>query len=359
MTAVWINAIGSAVPPYDIHLPFVQFARSLLPDDRARATFERMAERSGIAHRYSFLPAAGPEAPAADGRGFYRRGAFPTTASRMALYEQEALTLAAAAVASLNIGDDLCRITHLIVASCTGFVAPGLDLLLVQKLGLQTNVERTLVGFMGCAAAVPSLRLAYHTVRSDPAARVLVVSVELSTLHLQETSNLETILSFLLFGDGAAAALVTAKSGGIELESFRATIIPDTQNLITWKIGDQGFDMHLSGQVPLRIAQALRDPTYRNDLFGGGKLTDFGLWAIHGGGRTVLDATEAGLALGPEALTESRAILHDFGNVSSATVMFVLRRMLRSTTASSKRGVAIAFGPGMVAESFRFRLAPT
>jgi predicted naringenin-chalcone synthase len=225
-------------------------------------------------------------------------------------------------------------------------------------------VERTIVGFMGCAAAVPSLRLAHHIVHSNPAARVLVVTCELCTLHLQETANLETILSFLLFGDGAAAALVTAEPSGIAMEDFRAAVIPQSQGLITWQIGDQGFDMHLSGEVPGRIAQALRAERAGDDengLLRGENVQDIALWAVHGGGRTVLDAVEAGLALAPGTLQQSRQVLHDYGNMSSSTVMFVLQRMLQarrtSESTATRRGLAIAFGPGMVAESFRFHLA--
>ena len=217
---------------------------------------------------------------------------------------------------------------------------------------------------MGCSAAVPALRLARHAVRSDPTARVLVVNVELCTLHLQETSDLETMLSFLLFGDGCAAALVTAEPEGIALGDFRAAIIPDSAEMITWQIGEQGFRMHLSGKVPGRIAQALRDELARPDCGGilrgeGTQAVD--LWAVHAGGRTVLDAVEAGLSLGAEALQYSRAVLQDCGNMSSATLMFVLQRMLRQrgsgAAAAGARGLALAFGPGMVAETFRFALA--
>jgi predicted naringenin-chalcone synthase len=190
---------------------------------------------------------------------------------------------------------------------------------------------------------------------------VLVVNLELCSLHFQETSDLETMLSFLLFGDGCAAALVTADASGIALGDFRAFVIPDSQELITWHIGDQGFRMHLSGKVPARIAQALRDDLARADNEGilrgeGTQAVD--LWAVHAGGRTVLDAVEIGLALGPRALQASRAVLQDHGNMSSATVMFVLQRMLQDRLAQrAGRGMAMAFGPGMVAETFRFRMA--
>jgi len=348
-----INRIGTAVPENDIHAPFVAFGRTLL-DDKSRALFDRMAERSGIAHRFSFFRPGRLEAGEVDAEGFYRRGAFPSTGARMALYEPFALELALRAAAPL----DLAGISHLIVASCTGFSAPGLDLQLLDALGLSPGVQRTAIGFMGCAAAVPALRTAHDHVRANPEARVLVVNLELSTLHMQETSDLETVLSFLLFGDGCSAALVSAEPEGVALEDFRAAVIPETRDLITWHVRDGGFDMRLSGQVPGRIVQALRADRVRSDAGGllrGRAAQDYDLWAVHAGGRTVLDAVEQGYGLAAAALRHSRAVLHDYGNMSSATVMFVLERMLHEAVPG--RGLAMAFGPGMVAESFRFRLA--
>ena len=350
-----INRIGTAVPPHDVHEAFVAFARTLLADRRASTVFERMAERAGIAHRYSTFQPGVPGAMNVDAEGFYRRGAFPSTAARMARYETDAVTLAVQAVKELGTGPG--GVTHLVVASCTGFTAPGLDQLIAERLGLGGSLERTLVGFMGCYAAVPGLRAAHHIVRSNPDARVLVVNLELCSLHLQETSDLERVLSFLLFGDGATAALVTAEAHGIALHDFHASTIPGTQDLITWRIGDQGFDMHLSGKVPARIAAALRHEADRNDAGGflrGQDIAGVAHWAVHAGGRTVLDAVEAGLRLPSDALRHSRSVLHDVGNVSSATLMFVLARTLAEGAAGP--GIAMAFGPGLCAETFRFSL---
>ncbi|MBA2549319.1 MAG: type III polyketide synthase [Burkholderiaceae bacterium] len=358
MTTAYINRIGTAVPDHDVHADFVKFARTLLPDDKTRSVFDRMVERAGISHRYSYLRAGRIDAGEVDADGFYQRGRFPSTAARMALYEPQALRLACKA--ALQLGDDrheLAQLTHLIVASCTGFTAPGLDLQLIGALGLRPDIERTIIGFMGCAAAVPALRTAHHIVRSNPDARVLVLNLELSTLHLQETADLEKVLSFLLFGDGAAAALVTSQPHGIALDEFRSVVIPDSESMITWHIGDQGFDMHLSGQVPARIMRTLKEELDTHDAGGvlrGHGLDAIDLWAVHAGGRTVLDAVEAGLQLGRHALDVSRAVLNDFGNMSSATVMFVLQRLQQS--AARGNGMAMAFGPGMVAETFRFRL---
>ena len=346
-----INRLATATPVNDVHEAFLSFARDTLEDPRARRVFDRMAERSGVGHRFSTLIPAAAHGASLDTAGFYRRGAFPGTAARMRAYEDGATALAVAAVERLDPGP----VTHLVVASCTGFTAPGLDQRIAEVLSLGGSLQRTLVGFMGCYAAVPALRLAYQAVKADPTARVLVVMLELCTLHLQETQDLETVLSFLIFGDGAAAALVTAEPHGIALHGFHAVTLPETQDLITWRIGDQGFDMHLSGKVPGAIAAALRAEADRNDRAGilnGQDPAGIALWAVHAGGRTVLDAVEQALRLPAHALDHSRAVLQTVGNVSSATLGFVLERMLAGETVGP--GLALAFGPGLCAETFRF-----
>jgi predicted naringenin-chalcone synthase len=309
--------------------------------------FDRMAKLADIEHRYAiFEPGPKPRDKVLDAAGFYRRGAFPTTAARMALYEPAALDLAMQAVRDLEPDG----ITHLIVASCTGFTAPGLDFQIMRAAGLPDSTQRTLVGFMGCFAAVNALKLADQIVRADAASRVLVVNLELSSLHLQEDfQNVPKMLSFLLFADGAAATLVTADPTGIALGRFEAAVIPRSHDLITWHIGDQGFEMHLSGQVPGRIRRWL--PEHGPALLPPDRPK---LWAVHAGGRSILDAVQQGLDLAPDALRYSREILRGYGNMSSATLMFVLNRLLGDADARGP-GIAMAFGPGLTVETFAFQ----
>ncbi len=358
MAQAHINRIGTAVPGHDVHDAFVQFAGRVLAGRRELGLFKRMNSRSGIEHRYSyFKPVEEPDGFGTDTEGFYLPGAYPSTGVRMARFELTAPKLAMAAIDALNLDGERERITHLVVASCTGFIAPGLDQLIVKLAGLNPSVERTVVGFMGCYAAVNATRLAHHFVRSEPGSRVLVVNLELCTLHFQETDDLERLLSLLLFGDGCAATLVTADETGIALNDFRAATIEDSAEAITWRIGDQGFDMHLSGEVPGKIAKALKFENERNDdggLLRGTRPTDYDLWAVHAGGRTILDAVETGFELAADKLNWSRSVLRDFGNMSSATLMFVMERILKGTTDAAD-GFAVAFGPGLAAESFRFR----
>lgn len=269
----------------------------------------------------------------------------------MAIYATAAPALAAQAVESLGDKVTLDGITHLVLASCTGFTAPGTEQILARMLGLSPNIERLLVGYMGCYAAVAALRSARHIVRSEPDARVLVVCVELSTLHLQQEDRIEALLAMLQFGDGAAAALVTADQQGLALDHPFSMALPDTADLIRWDLGDHGFAMHLSGTVPQVLADALAEPALLPFV-----AEEVAAWAVHGGGRSILDAVSRALDLPATALDHSRAVLHDYGNMSSATLLFVLARLLEQRTAGS--GVALAFGPGLAAEGLRFTGLP-
>jgi len=350
MPEAFINRIATANPPHDVHHTFLRFGQLMLGDNRRVALFDRMAERSGISHRYSFLE-PDPNGAVVDTEGFYRRGHFPDTAARMRKFEAWAPGLAVEAAEKLLDGEDRSRITHVIVTSCTGLSAPGIDLALVEQCGLSPSVERTMVGFMGCYAAINALKLARHIVRSQPDARVLAVNLELCSLHLHETADMEEILSFLLFADGCAAALISAEPKGVAMESFHAALVPGTAELIRWHIRQQGFDMVLSGAVPGTIRTALAGA--RDAITGGAN--DIDLWAVHPGGRTVLDAVEQAFGLAPNALGASRSVLNDYGNMSSSTVMFVLDRIMRGSQCG--RGCAMSFGPGLVAETMMFHMA--
>ena len=357
----YLNRIGTAVPPHDVHDAFVRFVQHRLTTDRDRRLFDRMARRAAIGHRYSFIDPT-RDMGQVEGTPFYVPGAFPGTAHRMRHYERFAPPLAEEAIARLALGAEAGRITHLVVASCTGFMAPGLDQLIIRRLGLRPTVERTVVGFMGCYAGVTSLRLAHHLVRSDPAARVLVVALELCSLHFQDTTSVDEALSMLLFADGCAAALVTGDATGLELRDFRSAAITEAAHAITWRIGDAGFLMHLSGEVPGYIRSAMQQEREQPDpdgLLHGEAPSSFPLWAVHAGGRSILDAVESGFALPAEALARSRAVLRDYGNMSSATILFILQRLLEETATVPRGtpGFGVAFGPGLAAESFRFAVA--
>ena len=348
MAEAFLNAIGTAVPGQDIHQPFLDWALQRIPNPRQAKVFERMVGRSGLQHRWSVLPPAPCGGSPAEPGGFYGGDALPGTGERMRVYGEVAPELALRAIGELP--SDPGDVTHLVVASCTGFVAPGVDQIIARRLGLAPSVERLLVGYMGCYAAAVALRSARHIVRSEPRARVLVVTVEICSLHLHEMDQIESMLAGLQFGDGAAAALVTAEREGLELGQPFSMTLPESNELIRWDITDQGFAMHLSGEVPGRIGAALAEPATREAIVNGG----VDQWAVHAGGRSILDAVESAPQLPPDALDDSREVLREFGNMSSSTLMFVLSRQLRRDI---EHGVAIAFGPGLAAEGFRFKSA--
>ena len=350
----YVNKIATAVPSYEVNSFFLRFAASMLPDDdpRRKKLFGRMIKATGIERRYScFAPASDPDSASVDLDGVFVKGAFPGTAVRMKAYEKAAPGLAETAVEKLLVGEERQLITHLIVTSCTGFSAPGIDLELVARCGLSPSVERTIIGFMGCYAAISALKMARHIVRSDPNARVLIVNIELCTLHLVETQDLEKLLSFCLWGDGCAASIVSAEPYGLELERFRALVDRDSQELMSWRIDNSGFDMVLSGQVPAAIQRTLIASC--DDILNGRRPAEIALWAVHPGGRSILDAVQNALELDPNALSASREVLRLNGNMSSATIMFVMEEALKAP--SGLLGCGMAFGPGLTMETLTFR----
>jgi predicted naringenin-chalcone synthase len=340
-----IAAIATAVPPSECDRTYHDWALRQLEGRREAGLLDRMMQRSGIGKRFTVL--SGDETYRAEG-SFYDVPDPPSTLDRMTVYAREAPGLALAAIAGLG---PLDGVTHMVVASCTGFTAPGLDQVIARRLGLAPTVERLVVGFMGCYAGVTALRTAGHIVRSDPQARVLVVAVELCTLHLQPTDRIESLLAMGQFADGAAAALVTGEGPGLALGDGLSLTLEDSHDLITWTIGDTGFAMELSGEVPGRLAEALGSDGVAERVTGGKAVDDIDAWAIHPGGKSIVDAVERGLSLPAAKVAASRAVLQDYGNMSSATVLFVLQRLMEDKPAS---GIALAFGPGLAMEGVRF-----
>lgn len=356
MTVAHINRISSAVPQHDVHQAFVNFGASLLPEGTHRNLFRRMARMAAIDHRHSFVQAlTTTDGSWKDVEDVYVEGNFPTTAQRMQLYERFAPQLAQITLDKLALTEEeRRRITHVVVTSCTGQYAPGLDFEIVRHLDLNPSVERTMINFMGCYAAINALKAAHHIIRSEPDAAVLMLNLELCTLHFQELHELEQVLSFLVFADGCSASLITAEATGLAIDSFLALQIPNTSHLITWRVGERGFDMYLSGEVPGEIGRALKDTG--TQLTRGRALSTLNWWAVHPGGRSILDAAEKNLQLPSDALVCSREILASYGNMSSATIMFVLELILNRAK-PGESGCAMTFGPGLTAETMLFHCA--
>ncbi|WP_300266738.1 type III polyketide synthase [Microbacterium sp.] len=327
---------------------------------------------SGIETRYTVLDELSLAADVETSL-FYDRdsGALlsPGTKVRNEIYVREAGKLyVEAARRALDADPDITAadITHVITVSCTGFHAPGPDYEIVRGLGLADSVQRYHFGFMGCYASMPALKAASQFCAADADAVVLVVSVELCTLHLRSTEDPDMIVATSLFADGAAAGLVTARdvdseTPGFSLDRFHTGIIPDGKDDMAWTIGDEGFEMVLSTAVPQLIGENVFDalrPLYAGEdslaaAFDDGTVGEqVAHWAIHPGGRSILDRVEERLALSEQQMHPAREVLRHYGNMSSATVLFVLRRILEEEGAhAGERVVAMAFGPGLTAES--------
>jgi len=354
-----VHALATATPPHAY--PEAELAarlRGWVRDPSLRALLDRVHARSGILRRHSALPDFGP-----DGGELFRPGpdgsvAAPGTAARNRAYARAARPLAAEVGrrALAEAGFRPGEVTHVVFATCTGFVNPGPDYHLVRDLGLPESVERTTVGFMGCYAALPALRLAQQACLADPSAVALVVCLELCTLHMQPEASAESIVANALFADGAAAAVVSARpvaSGRAHyvLGDFRSALLPSGETQMAWEVGDHGFRMVLSAYVPELIGANIRgivDGLLAPRGLAGGDIAE---WAVHPGGRAILDEVGRQLALPEGALAAARGVLRDHGNMSSPTVLFVLRRLLETGGPGRAPTCALAFGPGLTVES--------
>lgn len=326
---------------------------------------------SGIDTRHTVISELSLDSDTADPVFFERdtrRLLSPGTAVRNRVYVREAMPLfVEAARRSLDADPDISAsdITHVITVSCTGFHAPGPDYEIVRALGLDESVHRLHLGFMGCYASMPALRTASQFCQADPDAVVLVVSVELCTLHLRSSEDPDTIVASSLFADGAAAGVVTARDlptrmPGLRLDRFHTAIATQGEADMAWTIGDHGFEMILSTSVPQIIGEtiigALR-PLYGAEsalaeAFDEGRVGErVAHWAIHPGGRSILDRVQERLHLSDAQLSPARSVLRENGNMSSATVLFVMRAILDGGARPGERVAAMAFGPGLTAES--------
>jgi len=294
----------------------------------------------------------------------------PSTKVRNDIFAREATKLfVEASRAALQAAPelDLLDITHLVTVSCTGFFNPGPDYKIVRELGLNPAVQRYHLGFMGCYAAFPALRAAKLFCEADPNAVVLVVCAELCSLHVHTSNDPDTIMGSALFADGAAAAVVTARPEAAEyalmqLDHFETVLTPVGEDSMAWNIGDNGFEMVLGNYVPHiiddHIVGALQPLLAREPELAALPYTAIPHWAIHPGGRSILDKVQSRLGLSDAQLVPAREILRNYGNMSSATVLFVLKHILeqplQEEAGKGERICSMAFGPGLTVETGLF-----
>ena len=361
-------------------------ADALSFDDRDRRRLNALYRQTRIEKRYSVLPdynrkngeyAFYPNTPGLE--------PFPTVSQRMLIYRREAVPLAQQAIENCLAEQaefDRQTITHLIVVSCTGLYAPGPDIELIEVLGLPTTTQRLAINFMGCYGAFNGLKTADAIVRANPTAKVLVVCVELCTLHFQKKPETDYLLSNALFADGAAAVLIEGQPGptfrgttlcgpafrgpAFRLQSFYSDLFLEGKTEMAWHVSDFGFEMTLTSEVPRYIQQGIGELLSRLLQKSGLTIGDINFYAIHPGGRKILEVIEQQLGIDATDDRFAYEVLREFGNMSSATVLFVLKAVWKSLMTEQKTDQLIdsetnpvngqhilscAFGPGLTLES--------
>ena len=351
-----LHGIGTAVPSRRLsQADAVQVAHRINADTPEQARLmTRIYQKTKVLSRGSvLLEKDGDNGRIQERLSFYGAES-PGTAERMQAFDDYAGGLALEAAAkALSDGDiSSAAITHLVTVSCTGFQSPGVDLFLIEKLALAPSVQRTHIGFMGCHGAMNGLRVAHAFAEMDPQAVVLLCAVELCSLHMAYGWHPEKVVANALFADGAAAVVASANPSlshqSLALRRSGSMVIPNSADLMHWEIGDHGFAMGLSPLVPETVGAALL-PWLRDWLKEQAiPLEAVTSWAVHPGGPKILSTCSEVLSLEPNRLLDSRAVLQDHGNMSSATILFILERLRRRSTAGPC--LAMAFGPGLTAE---------
>lgn len=361
--SAYIHSIATGVPEQYYTQSFLRDRmKEYLSDNRStQHIIHRIYSGSGIEKRHSVINDFNSNG---DPRLFFETDgslSIPSTGTRNTLYASRAKELfVSVAQQLLEQQNSFSKndITHVITVSCTGFFAPEPAYEIVKKLHLSPSTQRYHLGFMGCFAAFPALKMAKSFCDADPNATVMVICLELCTLHFQNSQKTDHLISGSVFADGAAGALVSDRnpdSAAFELNHFATAIAEDSESDMAWTIGDTGFEMILSTYVP-QIIEANLQQSIR-PLFEAYDITvdDIRHWAVHPGGRAILDKIETNLNLDSGQLQSSRKVLSDYGNMSSATVLFVLKHLLEQPAeADQESTLAMAFGPGLTIESGLF-----
>lgn len=351
----FINTIGIAPAPYKLDqmdiAAFMQDFYAIGEEDKRR--IKLMYEKSGITTRHSAIPDYG--APATD-RVLLPHNltdTFPSVSNRMDVFFEVAPQMSKTAILNcLESNEELNTITHLITVSCTGMAAPGLDLILLEELQLSNSINRTSVNFMGCYAVFHALKIADAICKAEPDSKVLIVSVELCTLHFQKHYSMDNVAANLLFADGAAACIVSGKAlhkSVVELTSFYSEVMFGGKKDMAWHINETGFLMTLSAFIPQLIESGIGKMLQKLLQQAHLNTSDIDNWAIHPGGRKIIESIQKELHLNTEQVSASYEVLKNYGNMSSATILFVLQKMMLEKRQGNV--FACGFGPGLTLET--------
>lgn len=368
LPAASLLGIGTAVPETLIRQneAAARLEQALRDTPDAARWAKRIFRQCGVETRYTCEPnlAEPPEACR------YLPGSppslIPTTAERMERFKAASVPLAIQAVqeAMEDAGLSPASITHLIAVSCTGMFLPGLDTAVVRGCGLRGEVQRIPLQYLGCAAGMTAIRYAKQIAEAQPNHKVLVVCVELCTLHVQPSADREDLFAAAFFGDGASACVI----GGSEsrsrpqfiLGAAQSALLPEsTAGEMAWDVGDTGFRLYLSPRIPELLR--LYVPPLMERFWSENEDGQPEFWAIHPGGKGIVDAVQTAFGLTEQDTAESRSVLQRYGNMSSATILFVLKELKKKLLAAGsdrKRGLAMAFGPGLQAELLQMEYIP-
>lgn len=349
-----IVSIGTANPGKSIPQQrigeFMKLAHGLSPEESRKLSF--VYRVSGINTRYSVLTDFNYTEPTSF--KFFPQNRelepFPTTKQRMKVFEERAAGMGIEAItkclerSKVKVGD----ITHLILVSCTGMYAPGVEMEIIDRMGFKSTIERYSIHFMGCYASFNAIKLADRICDSDHKANVLILSVEICTIHFQKLYNEDNLIANALFGDGAAAALVTKTKHGLRIKDYESQIFKEGETDMAWHIGDFGFEMKLSKYVPDLLEKGIRKfKIGLENRFGLSKIRQF---AIHPGGQQILNKVEQVMGIGKEQNYHSHEVLRNFGNMSSASILFVLEAALKDSNIKGEM-LVMGFGPGLTLET--------
>jgi len=350
-----IISIGTALPPY-CHpqkeiLHYMQKAYDLDESESRKLAF--LYKQSQIENRYSVLKDfAAPESEWTFLKAEHKNVSLD---ERMKIFHPEALALSVASIKNcIRNFIAPAEITHLITVSCTGMSAPGLDLQVAESFDLKTNIFRTSVNFMGCYAAIHALKMAKMICDTSANANVVIVCTEICTIHFQPHYSIDNAASSLLFGDGSAAVLISNQSlpGSLTLNSFYSEVSYKGKEDMSWQLSDHGFLMRLSSYIPQFIQEDIADLVNKALHEGQIKQSEITHWCIHPGGRKILEVIGDRLSLTAEDLSCSKSVLSKYGNMSSPTILFVLKEIMEGSSTSATNVFGVAFGPGLTMETF-------
>lgn len=351
----YITSIGLATPPFRYHQDeLITYMQEQTQDPTQKKKTSVLFTKSQIQYRHSVLPDFGLQ-PQQNLLFNVEEPGEPLVEKRMEVFKNTAVDLVVSAIQDCMATEEENTITDLITVTCTGMMAPGLDIKLMEKLNLMSTVNRYSVNFMGCHAGFQALRMAENICKNNPDAKVLIADVELCTLHFRKPNTDDQIVANSLFADGAAAVIVSGKPGDnpcLKLKETANRVILNGQNDMAWDICSDGFLMSLSSYVPDLLGADLKNSF--EGLFQSEIEKETLNWAIHPGGPKILQKFAENVEIPFDKLNSSLEVLQNYGNMSSCTIFFILKNNWEALINDRKPIVAAGFGPGLTMEAALF-----